>query len=188
MGPGMHFNGEMSPEDLFNMMFGGGMGGFGMGPMHFGGFHGHPQFRQRRRHPQQQQEEATQQQDPRQRFGGGSAPLRLQGAVQWATANPMRALFVATTLMQMIPLLFVFIGWIWWVALIGVPAWFVSREVTMFSQRRIYQPLQHVAVLVALAQNLLPYAEWYLGVCAPAAAVTQQLQRLLVEWGRTLAQ
>lgn len=68
MGPGMQFQGDISPEDLFNMMFGGGMGGFGMGPMHFGGFRGHPQFHQRR-HPQQQ-EGHQQQQDPRQRFGG----------------------------------------------------------------------------------------------------------------------
>lgn len=188
MGPGMQFQGEMSPEDLFNMMFGGGMGGFGMGPMHFGGFRGHPQFRQRRQHHQQQQEESPQQQDARQRFGGGSAPLSLQRAVQWVTAHPMRAMFVATTLMQMIPLLFAFIGWIWWVGLIGVPAWFVSREVTMFSQRRIYQPLQHIAVCVATVEYLLPYAEWYIGICAPVALVSQQLQRLIVEWSRTLAQ
>lgn len=34
-GPGMAFEGELSPEDLFNMFFGGGMGGgggFGGGP------------------------------------------------------------------------------------------------------------------------------------------------------------
>lgn len=186
MGPGMQFQGDISPEDLFNMMFGGGMGGFGMGPMHFGGFRGHPQFHQRR-HPQQQ-EGHQQQQDPRQRFGGGSAPLSLQGVFQWVTAHPMRAVFVATTLMQILPLLLAFIGWIWWVAMIGVPAYFVSREVTMFSQRRIYQPLQSIASLVALMQSLHPYAVWYLDVCAPVAAVGQQLQRLLIEWGRTLAQ
>lgn len=187
-GNGMHFQGDVSPEDLFNMMFGGGMGGFGMGPMHFGGVRGHPQFRQRRNHQQQQQGEQPQQQDARQRFGGGSAPLSLQRAVQWATGHPMRALFVVTTLMQMIPLLLAFIGWIWWVAVIGVPAWFISREVTMFSQRRVYQPLQYIAVLVAMMQYLNPYAVWYLGMCAPVAAISQQMQRLLVEWGRTLAQ
>eukprot|EP00892_Ulva_mutabilis_P003163 jgi/Ulvmu1/12848/UM098_0033.1 len=60
-GGGPQFRGDhIDPQDLFNMMFGGGMNGaFGMGPMHFGGFQQHPAFRQGRRQQQQQQQQAN---------------------------------------------------------------------------------------------------------------------------------
>jgi hypothetical protein len=176
-----HAGAELSPEDLFNMMFGGmsGMGAFGMGPMHFGGFRAHPAFQQQRRRGEEPANGNTN------RFTGASNPL--QRMFQMVTAHPMRLFFFFTAIMQILPLLIGLLGWLWWALLLGVPVWFVSREITMFSRRPIYRPLQRVQPLMDLVQSLLPWAVWYVDMCSPVASVARQAQEMFVEWGRTLA-
>lgn len=183
-GGGPQFRADhIDPQDLFNMMFGGGMNGaFGMGPMHFGGFQQHPGFRQQRRQPQQQQANP---------MAGPSGTPGLAALIQSLQANPMRMIFLVAMALQAFaalgPLIFTVLGWLFWAVLLGAPVWLVSREVVQFERRRAYAPLREVAAVRNAVQSMHSYAIAYMRFCQPAVALAGRFRAIIAELGRTLA-
>lgn len=182
-GRGPQFRGDhIDPQDLFNMMFGGGMNGaFGMGPMHFGGFQQHPGFRQQRRQPQQQA-------NP---MAGPSGPPGLSAFIQSLQANPMRGIFLLAMVLQTFaflgPLILYLLGWLFWAVFLGAPLWVVSREIVEFERRQVYAPLRDIPAVRHAVQTVNSYASAYLRFCQPAVSFVEQVRLIVAELGRTLA-
>ena len=173
---------ELDPQELFNMMFGG--GGFGMGPMHFGGFRGMPQQRRPGHpgHPGQQQQQ--QQGNP---FAGRSAagmPNFLSGLVN---ASPMQKVMMLGMVMNLLPFVLSMLSWVWWLLLIGVPLWFVSNEVVAFQQRDIYRPLHRIEPVAEVVQTVRPHAEAYLRFTAPLSQAAGSAWTAFQGWAHSMA-
>ena len=179
-GGGMHH--DMDPQDLFNMMFGGGMGGgaFGMGPMHFGGFRG-ATMRQQRGQPQQAQQAEG---NPL----AGSLPPALSNLVAAFTRmGTMQKVMMVGMLLQFLPTVISLFFWSWWLMLVGVPLWFVSHEVSMFERRALYQPLQGVQPVRDAIRSAQPYASTYLRYTAPLAKGAQAAFTVFKHWASSIA-
>lgn len=182
-GHGPRYRGhEIDPQDLFNMMFGGGMNGaFGMGPMHFGGFQQHPGFGQQRRQPQQQA-------NP---MAGPSGNPGLSAFIQSLQANPMRMIFLVAMVLQALsvlgPLIFTIVGWLFWGVFLGTPLWLICREIAAFERRQVYAPLRELVIVRHAVQSVQGYASAYMRFCQPAVSFADKLRLLVAELGRTLA-
>ena len=172
------YAGDIDPQDLFNAMFGG--AGFGMGPVHFGGFGG-----QRQRAPfAYQRREQGQQQSP----AAGPVPSGVSGIVgAFSRMNMVQKMMLLGTAFQLLPVLLAFVGWVWWAALIGVPLWAVSREVMKFEQRRVYRLLQGIEPVRNTVHSVKPYADSYLRLTAPVAAAVASAGRIFLQYAREMA-
>lgn len=182
-GHGGHFRADhIDPQDLFNMMFGGGMNGaFGMGPMHFGGFQQHPAFRQQRRQPQQQA-------NP---MAGSSGHSAFSAFIQGLQANPMRSIFLVAMMLQTLsaigPLIFIILGWAFWAVMLGAPLWLVSREIVEFERRQVYAYVREITSVRNAVGSMRSHALAYMRFCQPAVSFADSVRAALVEFGRSLA-
>jgi hypothetical protein len=184
-GSGMHGQGtyrDLDPDELFNMMFGGGgLRGFGMGPMHFGGFSAGPGgFRQGPRHQQREQDGQGI------NFGGLPPPLATL-ARSLAYLGPVQKLMLLGMLLQFLPLLFSLIAWLGWLLLLGTPVWFACREVVAFERRRLYQPLRFFPSVCDTVRSVQPLASTFLSISEPMVAVMSSTWKVFVEWAKIIA-
>jgi hypothetical protein len=184
-GTGMHAQGvyrDLDPEELFNMMFGGGgLRGFGMGPMHFGGFSAGPGgFRQGPRQPQHEQDGQGF------NFGGLPPPLAAL-ARSFAHMGPVQKLMLFSMALRMLPIIFSLISWLGWGLLLGTPVWLVCREVVEFDRRRIYQPFHGVPPVCDAVKRVHPFATTFLSLSQPFTAMVGSLWRGFLEWAKMFA-
>ena len=179
---------DLDPEQLFNMMFGGGgLRGFGMGPMHFGGFpQGHPrrgaqQRRQQQQHPGGAQEE----QSP---GFAGSLPLALRRIARgFARLSPTHKLMLLGLALNVLPFVFSLVAWVFWALVLGAPVWLLCREVAAFERRPVYAPLRRLAPVRDAVRGVRPYATGFLGFTDPFAAVVGSAGRVFLEWAKSMA-
>jgi hypothetical protein len=176
------YPGEIDPEELFNMMFGGMRGGgFGMGPMHFGGFRNAP----RQQGQQNQQEEGN---APRGHPFAGPLPPGISNILGMISrSSPMHKMMLLMMLYNMLPLLLFFLSWMWWVLGIGVPLWLISHEVAAFEERSLYRPLQQLRPVRDAVRSVMPHASAFLRLTHPVVVLVMSLGQVFLEWARSMA-
>lgn len=177
-GGGVHMH-EVDPQELFNMMFGGGafgMGpGFGMGP--FGGFR-----TMNRAGPAPRR-------GPHGAAGGGgggggqarnplsgSLPPVLQRAWQMvAGASMLQKIMMVSTLLRLLPLVIGLASWALYLLIFALPLHFVCAELAAFRTRRVYALPRQCQPLCEAVDAVLPYAQAYLQYSVPVVDAAKEI-------------